>query len=72
MQSSRQTLAFTNDTQYPILIKGINAHNKVTFEVWGVDDGRTVQLLTHSSRTSTPASSCTSTPIALRRARRSG
>jgi vancomycin resistance protein YoaR len=39
--NSRQTLAFTNDTQYPILIKGINAHNKVTFEVWGVDDGRT-------------------------------
>jgi vancomycin resistance protein YoaR len=41
--NSRQTLAFTNDTQYPILIKGINAHNKVTFEIWGVDDGRTVQ-----------------------------
>ena len=42
--NSRQTLAFTNDTQYPILIKGINAHNAVTFEVWGVDDGRTVQF----------------------------
>jgi len=41
---SRQTLAFTNDTQYPILIKGINAHNAVTFQIWGVDDGRTVQF----------------------------
>ncbi len=42
--NSRQTMSFTNDTQYPILIKGINAHNMVTFEIWGVDDGRTVEF----------------------------
>jgi vancomycin resistance protein YoaR len=45
-ESGRQrvTMAFTNDTQYPILIKGINAPGKVTFEVYGIDDGRTVEL----------------------------
>jgi vancomycin resistance protein YoaR len=41
---SQQTMSFVNDTQYPILIKGINQPNKVTFEVYGVPDGRTVQL----------------------------
>jgi vancomycin resistance protein YoaR len=42
--STRRTMAFTNDTAYPVLIKGINDRAKVTFEVYGVDDGRTVQL----------------------------
>jgi hypothetical protein len=41
---SRRTMAFTNDTGYPVLIKGINARGKVTFEVYGIDDGRTVEL----------------------------
>jgi vancomycin resistance protein YoaR len=41
---SRRTMAFTNDTGYPMLIKGINANKSVTFEVWGIDDGRTVEL----------------------------
>ena len=42
--NSQQTMSFVNDLQYPILIKGINQPNKVTFEVYGVPDGRTVQL----------------------------
>jgi vancomycin resistance protein YoaR len=41
---SEQTMSFINDLQYPILIKGINQPNKVTFEIYGVPDGRTVQL----------------------------
>ena len=40
----RRTMAFTNDTGYPVLIKGINQRGKVIFEVWGIDDGRTVEL----------------------------
>ncbi|MEO6350379.1 MAG: peptidoglycan binding domain-containing protein, partial [Candidatus Limnocylindrales bacterium] len=40
----RRTMAFTNDTGYPVLIKGINERGKVIFEVWGIDDGRTVEL----------------------------
>jgi len=43
---SQQTMSFVNDLQYPILIKGINQPNKVTFEIYGVPDGRTVQLST--------------------------
>ncbi len=41
---SQQTMSFVNDLQYPVLIKGINQPNKVTFEVYGVPDGRTVSL----------------------------
>ncbi len=41
---SRQTMSFVNDLQYPILIKGINKPNEVTFEIYGVPDGRTVEL----------------------------
>ena len=44
--SSQQTMSFVNDLQYPILIKGINKPNQVTFEVYGVPDGRTVGLST--------------------------
>lgn len=40
----RRTMSFTNDTGYPVLIKGINERGAVTFEVWGIDDGRTVEL----------------------------
>ena len=40
----RKTLAFTNDTPHPLLIVAKTAWSKVTFEVWGVSDGRTVDL----------------------------
>ena len=39
-----QTMSFTNDSEYPILIRGINRSNSVTFEIYGVPDGRTVDL----------------------------
>lgn len=39
-----QTMSFTNDTDYPIVIRGLNKKRAVTFEVWGVPDGRTVSL----------------------------
>lgn len=39
-----QTMSFTNDSQYPILIRGINRANSVEFQIWGVPDGRTVEL----------------------------
>ncbi len=42
--SYRQTMSFTNDTAYPILIQSINKKRQVTFQVWGVSDGRTVSL----------------------------
>ncbi len=41
---SRRTMAFTNDTGYPVLIKGINERGKVIFELYGIDDGRTVEI----------------------------
>jgi PKD repeat protein len=41
---SRRTMAFTNDTEYPVLIKGINERTRVTFELYGINDGRTVEL----------------------------
>ena len=41
---NRHTMAFVNDTGYPLVIRGINGPGAVTFELWGVDDGRTVEL----------------------------
>jgi vancomycin resistance protein YoaR len=41
---ARQTMRFTNDMEYPILIRGINKRGAVIFEVWGVPDGRTVSF----------------------------
>lgn len=41
---TRKTMAFTNDSEYPILIRGLYSHGRVTFEVWGVPDGRTVDF----------------------------
>lgn len=41
---TRKTMAFTNDSEYPILIRGIYSHGRVTFEIWGVPDGRTVDF----------------------------
>jgi len=43
-RARRLTMSFINDTAYPILIRGINEQGKVTFQVWGVYDGRTVEL----------------------------
>ncbi len=40
----RLTMSFVNDTGYPILIRGVNETGKVTFQVFGVDDGRTVEF----------------------------
>jgi vancomycin resistance protein YoaR len=39
-----QDMSFTNDSSYPIVIRGINKKRSVTFEIWGVPDGRTVSL----------------------------
>jgi vancomycin resistance protein YoaR len=39
-----QTMAFINDNPYPVLIRGINKPGVVTFELYGVDDGRTVEF----------------------------
>ena len=38
------TVAFTNDSQYPVLVRGIATERKVTFEIWGVPDGRQVSF----------------------------
>jgi vancomycin resistance protein YoaR len=43
-RARRLTMSFVNDTGYPILIRGINQPGKVTFEIFGVDDGRTVEF----------------------------
>jgi vancomycin resistance protein YoaR len=43
-KARRLTMSFVNDTAYPILIRGINQTGKVTFEIYGVDDGRTVEF----------------------------
>jgi vancomycin resistance protein YoaR len=39
-----QSMSFVNDSQYPILIRGINRANSVTFSIYGVPDGRQVHL----------------------------
>jgi len=43
-----QSMTFTNDTRYPILIRGIKTSSGgtgyVTYELWGKPDGRTVTL----------------------------
>jgi vancomycin resistance protein YoaR len=41
---SRQTMSFLNDLQYPVLIRGINGSGVVTFELYGVPDGRTTEF----------------------------
>jgi len=35
-----KSMKFTNDSQYPVLIKSSYSPGRVTFEVWGVPDGR--------------------------------
>ena len=39
---STQSMRFRNDTEHPVLIKGINSHGQVRFEIWTVPTGRTV------------------------------
>jgi vancomycin resistance protein YoaR len=41
-----QDMRFRNDTRSPILIRGVNSVGKVTFEIYGVPDGRTVEWST--------------------------
>jgi len=43
-KKNRQTMGFVNDTGYPLVIRGINSPGAVTFQIFGVDDGRTVTL----------------------------
>jgi vancomycin resistance protein YoaR len=38
-----QDMRFRNDTPSPILIRGVNQYGKVTFEIYGVPDGRRVE-----------------------------
>jgi VanW like protein len=42
--STGQNVEFINDTGHNVLIKAFSSRRKVTFEIWGVDDGRTVRL----------------------------
>ena len=39
-----QTMSFVNDSQFPILIRGINRPGRVTYEIYGVPDGRKTRL----------------------------
>ena len=39
-----QTMEFTNDTDWPVLIRGINKEGSVTFQLYSVAVGRTVTL----------------------------
>jgi vancomycin resistance protein YoaR len=40
-----QSMSFMNDSPYPILIRGVNQANAVTFHIYGVPDGRDVRIL---------------------------
>lgn len=42
--SSGQNVVFINDTDHDVLIRGTPGRRRVIFEIWGVDDGRTVKL----------------------------
>jgi vancomycin resistance protein YoaR len=53
--SSAQTLSFTNDMKTPILIRGFKVRGGgtqgfVRFEIWGIDDGRSVSISEPSLR----------------------
>lgn len=45
---ARQSMSFTNDTPYPVLIQGVNTRSGgtgyVTFRIWSVPNGRKVQI----------------------------
>ena len=42
--NSVKNMTFTNDSKYPIVIKSISKKRSITFQVWGVTDGRTVTI----------------------------
>ncbi len=42
--ASAKDMTFTNDSKYPIVIRSINKKRSVTFQVWGVSDGRKISL----------------------------
>jgi vancomycin resistance protein YoaR len=42
--NSVKNMTFTNDSKYPIVVRAINKKRSVTFQIWGVSDGRTVNL----------------------------
>ena len=48
MGGGRQTMAFTNDTGHPILIRGFKIRGSgrgyVRYEIWGISDGRQVSI----------------------------
>ena len=48
MGGGTQTMSFTNDTKHPILIRGIRTRRGgrgyVTYEIWGIGDGRKVSI----------------------------
>jgi vancomycin resistance protein YoaR len=48
MGGATQSMSFTNDTAHPILIRGIRTRSGsrgyVTYEIWGVPDGRIVSI----------------------------
>lgn len=48
MGGATQSMSFTNDTVHPLLIRGIRTRSGmigyVTYEIWGVPDGRTVSI----------------------------
>jgi vancomycin resistance protein YoaR len=52
--SSSQTMTFRNDMKTPIYIRGIKSasggRGYVTFEIWGIDDGRTIAISAPSVR----------------------
>ena len=61
--ASRQSMSFTNDTNYPILIRGINSRSGgagyVRFSLYSVPNGRTVTFTRPIVRNIRPASDST-------------
>jgi vancomycin resistance protein YoaR len=61
--SSRQSMSFTNDTQYPLLIRGINTRDGgrgyVRFDIYSVPTGRRVTFTKPIVRNVRPASDST-------------
>ena len=60
---SKQTVSFTNDTPWPLLVRGFAGHKGVrgwvTFEIWSVPTGRTVSLSTPIVKNRRPATTIT-------------
>jgi vancomycin resistance protein YoaR len=60
---SKQTMSFTNDTSYPVLIRGYITHKGtrgyVRFDMWSVPTGRTVTFSTPIVKNRKPATTVT-------------